>query len=160
MLIQRFLCKQCRRTFGFLPPFLFPHKHYTVSDLAPAIESYALGSVGLVKTYQEQETAEFSMETFRRWITCFRKLAPNLLKNVRQLLADMRPGWKFEKDRRLFNPAVPDVKRELYRLFVLRDYLSSLIAAEDYLPWLLFLESTRFGVDGMRLKRDNTNRPP
>lgn len=159
-MIQRFLCKKCRRTFGFLPPFLLPHKHYTVSDLAPAIEAYALGGTGQVKTWQGQETTEFSMETFRRWTACFRKLAPVFLRRVRQLLAEMRPGWRFENDRRLFKTTVPEVKVELYRLFILRDYFNHLLAMEDYLPWLIFLQSTRFGVEGRKLKRDNLSNPP
>lgn len=160
VLIQRFKCSSCGRTFNFLPPFLLPHKHYTVPEMAPAIAAYALGETGQVKTWQTQESAECSLETFRRWVTCFRQLAPDLLRRVRKLLAELKPGWKFEKDRRLFTAAVPEVKEVLYQLFVLRDYFTSLITAEDYLPWLLFLRSTRFRADGKGLKRDNLSQPP
>lgn len=149
----------CGRCFNFLPPFLLPYKHYTVSDLAPAIEAYALGSDGQVKTWSArggQEMAEFSLETFRRWVVCFKQLAPDLLKRVRKLLAEMRPGWKFEKDRRLFKATIPDVKAGLYQLFVLREYFTSLIPAEDYLPWLIFMRSTRFANDGGGIIRNNS----
>jgi len=128
--------------------------------MVPAIEAYALGDVGQIKTWQAQETAEFSLETFRRWVASFRQLAPDLLKRVRQLLAKMKPDWKFEKDKRLFKATVADVKAELYQIFVLRDYFEHLIAKEDYLPWLIFLRSTRFGADGSGLKRDNGSHPP
>ncbi|MBU0673000.1 MAG: hypothetical protein KJ732_08250 [Candidatus Margulisbacteria bacterium] len=128
--------------------------------MVPAIEAYALGDVGQIKTWQAQETAEFSLETFRRWVASFRQLAPDLLKRVRQLLAKMKPDWKFEKDKRLFKATVADVKAELYQIFVLRDYFEHLIAKEDYLPWLIFLRSTRFGADGRGLKRDNGSHPP
>lgn len=123
--------------------------------MAPAIEAYALEGNGQVKTWQAQEMAAFSLETFRRWVACFRGLAPSFLRKARQLLAELKSGWKYEKDQRLFKAAVPDVKEELYQLFVLRDYFTSLIAAEDFLPWLVFLRSTRFGVGAAGLKRDN-----
>lgn len=163
VLIQRFKCSRCGRTVSFLPPFLLPHKHYTITDLAPAIEAYALGDTGQVKTWLaggEREAAEFSLETFRRWVVCFRQLAPDILKRVRKLLAELKPGWRFEKDQRLFSAAVPEVKADLYQLFILREYFSTLVAAEDYLPWLLFLRSTRFRADGKGLKRDNSPKPP
>lgn len=108
-----------------------------------------------MKTWQAQETAEFSLETFRRWVVCFQEMAPNLLRKARKLLAEMKPGWKYEKDRRLFKTTVPDVKAELYQLFVLREYFNYLVAEEDYFPWLIFLRSTRFGADGKGLTRDN-----
>lgn len=160
MAIQRFRCKKCARCFNWLPPFLLPHKHYTISELAGAIEAYALKDAGQMKTWQTQETAEFSLETFRRWAACFRQLAPTLLKQARQLLAELKPGWRYEKDQRLFKAAIPAGKEELYQLFVLRDYFTSLITAKDYLPWLLFLRSTRFGVGMVGAKRDNVHQPP
>lgn len=119
-----------------------------------------MGDNGQVKTWQTQTTAECSLETFRRWIVCLKQLAPGFLKGLRKLLAEMKPGWKFEKDRRLFKPLTHHAKAELYQLFVLRDYVPRLIAREDYWPWLNFLKSTRFGADGMGLKRDNLSQPP
>jgi len=131
-----------------------------LSDLAPAIEVYALGNVGQVKSWQEQATAEFSLETFRRWVGCLKGLAPNLLKMVRQLLAEIKPGWRYEKDARLFKPCLQSAKAELYQFFVLRDYFDHLIAREDYLPWLIFLRSTQFRADRRGLKRDNDRAGP
>lgn len=169
ILIQRYKCCNCGRTFSFLPPFLLSHKHYAVSDMAPAIEVYALGGDGQIKTWQAQEAGEFSLETFRRWVVCFMRMAPGFLKKTRKLLADMKPCWKYERDKRLFNAAVSDLKKELHQLFVLRDYCTFLSAPEDWLPWLIFqsrstksqfTKTTRFEADGRGLKRDNKPKSP
>ena len=169
VLIQRYKCCGCGRTFSFLPPFLLPHKHYAVSDMAEAIEEYVLGEKGQVKTYQEQETAKFSLETFRRWTACFMQMAPSFLKKARKLLAEIKPCWRYEKDKRLFNADVSDVKKGLYQLFILRDYFTFLPDPEDWLPWLIFqsrlpitqfTKSTRFEADGRDLKRDNKPKSP
>lgn len=100
------------------------------------------------------------METFRRWIVCLRELAPGLLKKARQLLAEIKPSWKFEKDKRFFKADIADAKTALYQLFILRDHFTTIVSAKDYLPWLIFLKSTRFGADGNHLKRDNAPGPP
>jgi len=47
ILIQRFLCKICGKTFSFLPPFLVRYKVYCIQAVSPLIETYLTTSSSL-----------------------------------------------------------------------------------------------------------------
>lgn len=175
--IFRLKCNDCGACLGWLPPFLLPNKHYTIPEIEPGISAYALGSSGYTRTFWSLETLPCCQETLWRWINTFTGLAKELNTIARKTLAQLKPNFKFEKDKRLLAFAFPlaRVKAKnhnlnlLYQLFILREYFASLVEPKDFLVWLVFQKRlaagkkpvpTQFANDQNRLKRDNAPRPP
>jgi len=141
-------CKRCGVTFGWLPPFLLPHKHYTVHDVQQGIEKYVKGSDGYDKTLLKlPDELVFSVETLRNWVCCFAKQAKKLYQTARAILAELKPRSRFDKDKRLLNYSFPSAhplaKRNglihLYQLFILREYFVFTVKPEEFLVWLIFM---------------------
>lgn len=168
MEIQRFLCKDCGKHFSWLPPFLLPRKHYTITEIEPDMEEYLKGSTGYLKL----EDLACSLGTLRRWIDTFASMAPELFKTARKNLVKLKSNFKFEKDKRLsaadFPSAHSKIKNHnlnfLYQVFILREYFSFLVKPEDFLVWLVFqtrlrqkkASPTRFGDDRNGIIRNNS----
>lgn len=147
---------------------MLPCKHYAISEIEPDMEEYLKGSTG----YWELEDLACSLGTLRRWIDAFSLMAPELLKTARKILAELKPKFKFEKDKRLFKSDFPSAHSKIknhnlnlfYQVFILREYFSSLVKPEDFLVWLIFqvrMEQkksvpTRFGYDGGGIIRNNS----
>ncbi|MBI5452288.1 hypothetical protein HY945_02410 [Candidatus Gottesmanbacteria bacterium] len=116
-------------------------------------------------------------ETLWRWVNTFSAMAPELFKTARKILAELKPNFRFEKDKRLSAAAFPSahskIKNQnlnlLYQIFILREYFNSLVEPKYFLVWLIFVNrqngsrkstSTRFTNDQKHLKRDNNLKPP
>jgi len=162
---------------GWLPPFLLPHKHYTVPEIEPGIEAYVTGSTGYTKIFQNLESLPCCQETLWRWLDTFAAMAKELCGIARETLAKFKPNFRFEKDKRLFSANFPSARSQnkqprlnlLYQLYVLREYFTSLVEPKDFLVWLIFISRlktgkksspTRFANDPNGLKRDNFPQPP
>jgi len=155
---------------GWLPPFLLPRKHYTITEIEPGIEAYVRGSAGYTKTFQVAEVLPCCQETLWRWVNTLAAMAGELQTIARTALAKFKSNFKFEKDKRLLTPDFPPAQSKLkgqnlnllYQLFILREYFISLVEPKDFLVWLIFQKRlpTRFANDRSPLKRDNLPQPP
>lgn len=80
-------------------------------------------------------------------------MAQELHKTARAILAELKPNFKFEKDKRLFNAGFPaactKLKNQglnfLYQLYILREYFVCLVAPKDFLTWLIFAARLKTG---------------
>jgi hypothetical protein len=116
---------------------------------------------------------EFSVQTLKRWVAAFASMAKELHEIAQKTLAELKPNWKFEKDKRLFRTNFPSAHSEtknqnlnlLYQIFILREYFPSLVEPKDFLVWLIFVARlnptpTRFVDDANKRIRNNKPQPP
>lgn len=159
----------CGACLGWLPPFLLPRKHYTIPEVEPGIEKYVTGHLGCLKTYCTLEDLACSFETLRRWIDTFASMATELFQTARKLLAELKPNWQPEKDKRLLSakfPATHSMPKNqnlnlLFQIFILREYFVSLVEPKHFLVWLIFVgrakpSPTQFAAGRSRQIRNNS----
>ena len=104
-----------------------------------------------------------SVETLQNWVDCFSEQAKKMYQRARAILAEIKPGFRFEKDKRLSGYNFPQTysktrtsgRIHLYQLFILREYFVFMVEPEDFLVWLIFVsrqqgykktKTTRFGI--------------
>jgi len=166
--IPRLHCESCGATPGWLPPFLLPHKHYSLETIEPAISAYITGTDGYVNCLSTLAVVEISDKTLFNWVAALSLQAKTFLLIAIRVLNQLKPHWNLEKDRRLsasFRPAARGEKQAsldaLGQIYILREYFTSIVAPEYFLRWLIFqsrapiTKSTQLGNEPVGLIRDN-----
>ena len=148
--VKRLHCNACGATPGVLPPFLLPHKHYPVTDVLPVVKDYLQGSEGLLTSWLNSAAAEISFSAFLRWLKILSDMAGDLHRIGASALAEWKPGWRFEKDKRMNAASFPLAGNvslnQLYQIFVMEDYfVFNSVSREDFFPWLIFQSRQRSG---------------
>ncbi len=148
--IKRLHCNDCKATPGWLPPFLLPRKHYPISEVLPSVRNYLQGSEGVLTAWMNTPEAEISFSSFLRWLKTLSGMAGELYRIAVTVLAEWKPCWKFEKDKRMNTASFPLAGRcclnQLYQIFVMEDYfVFDSIQREDFFPWLIFQSRQRAG---------------
>jgi hypothetical protein len=141
--VKRLFCKDCRAYRGWLPPFLLPYKHYAVSEMLPLVKTYLQGSSGCLKAWIDMPNAEISFCTFIRWLKSFAGIARRLHNIASKFLAERKPAWSFEKDKRMHAATFPLSRNHymnlLYQIFVMESYfVFDSVEREDFFVWLIF----------------------
>jgi hypothetical protein len=155
-------------TLGWLPPFLLPHKHYSLETVEPAIEAYVSGTDGYVNCLSKLAVVDISAKTLFNWVAALSLQAKTFLQISLRVLTQLKPHWNLEKDRRLsasFRPAAHSEKQvslnALGQIYILREYFTSIVPPEYFLRWLIFqtrapiTKPTQFGNEPVGLIRDN-----
>lgn len=94
--VKRWRCKVCRKTFGCLPSFLLPFRHYLVAVMQPVFEGR------MEQGYSWKQVQELcsdqgtpALRTIQRWCKALEEHAPEWLAEANRTLAqqDSQSPW-------------------------------------------------------------------